>query len=137
MNEITIFKNERFGEVRTATSESGEPLFAAVDVARALGYANTRDAISKHCKRVTKRDGVARTTNQHGVVTNQVVEMSFINEGDVIRLIMRSKLPQAEAFQDRSDAAKSGVFRYCVIFVVSDYYQHDSRKVGNKCPKVK
>ena len=50
MNEITIFKNERFGEVRTATSESGEPLFAAVDVARALGYANTRDAISKHCK---------------------------------------------------------------------------------------
>lgn len=31
MNEITIFKNERFGEVRTATSESGEPLFAAVD----------------------------------------------------------------------------------------------------------
>ena len=100
MNEITIFKNERFGEVRTATSESGEPLFAAVDVARALGYANTRDAISKHCKRVTKRDGVARTTNKHGVVTNQVVEMSFINEGDVIRLIMRSKLPQAEAFQD-------------------------------------
>ena len=88
MNEITIFKNERFGEVRTATSESGEPLFAAVDVARALGYANTRDAISKHCKRVTKRDGVSRTTNQHGVVTNQVVEMSFINEGDVIRLIM-------------------------------------------------
>lgn len=100
MNEITIFKNERFGEVRTATSESGEPLFAAVDVARALGYANTRDATSKHCKRVTKRDGVSRTTNQHGVVTNQVVEMSFINEGDVIRLIMRSKLPQAEAFQD-------------------------------------
>lgn len=63
MNEITIFKNERFGEVRTATSESGEPLFAAVDVARALGYANTRDAISKHCKRVTKRDG-GRPHNQ-------------------------------------------------------------------------
>ncbi len=101
MNEITIFKNERFGEVRTATSESGEPLFAAVDVARALGYANTRDAISKHCKRVTKRDGVSRTTNQHGVVTNQVVEMSFINEGDVIRLIMRSNYrKKAEAFQD-------------------------------------
>ena len=32
MNEITIFKNERFGEVRTATSESGEPLFAALDL---------------------------------------------------------------------------------------------------------
>ena len=100
MNEITIFKNERFGEVRTATSESGEPLFAAVDVARALGYANTRDAISKHCKGVVKRDGVARTTNQHGKTTNQVLEMSFINESDVIRLIMRSKLPDAELFQD-------------------------------------
>ena len=67
MNEITIFKNERFGEVRTATSESGEPLFAAVDVARALGYANTRDAISKHCKRVTKRDGDStRRSNESG-----------------------------------------------------------------------
>ena len=44
---------------------------------------------------------------------------------------------EANAKSYRSDAAKSGVFRYCVIFVVSDYYQHDSRKVGNKCPKVK
>ena len=110
MNEITIFKNERFGEVRTATSESGEPLFAAVDVARALGYANTRDAISKHCKRVTKRDGVSRTTNQYGVVTNQVVEMSFINEGDVIRLICDPNYRKRKPF-------KIGyVKRYCQVF---------------------
>ena len=69
MNEITIFKNERFGEVRTATSESGEPLFAAVDVARALGYANTRDAISKHCKRVPRglsHNQSTRRSNESG-----------------------------------------------------------------------
>ena len=71
MNEITIFKNERFGEVRTATSESGEPLFAAVDVARALGYANTRDAISKHCKSDKARRGLShnqstRRSNESG-----------------------------------------------------------------------
>ena len=73
MNEITIFKNERFGEVRTATSESGEPLFAAVDVARALGYANTRDAISKHCK------GVARRGRPHNKSTWQNDQSSFRN----------------------------------------------------------
>lgn len=100
MNQITIFKNERFGEVRTAMNGNGSPLFAAVDVARALGYSNTRDAINKHCKGVVKRDGVTKTTNQHGVTTEQTVEMSFINESDVIRLIMRSKLPDAERFQD-------------------------------------
>lgn len=100
MSNIQIFRNPQFGEVRTATDANGEPLFAAIDVARALGYSNTRDAISKHCKRVVKRDGVSQTTNQHGTITKQVVEMSFINESDVIRLIMRSKLPDAEQFQD-------------------------------------
>ena len=68
MNEITIFKNERFGEVRTATSESGEPLFAAVDVARALGYANTRDAISKSDKarRGLSHNQSTRRSNESG-----------------------------------------------------------------------
>ena len=40
MNEITIFKNERFGEVRTATNESGEPLFCLADVCKAVGLTN-------------------------------------------------------------------------------------------------
>ena len=50
MNDFQIFKNEQFGEVRITMSESDEPLFCAKDVATSLGYSNTSDAISRHCK---------------------------------------------------------------------------------------
>ena len=98
MNEIQIFNSPEFGDVRTLEIDD-KPYFCASDVASMLGYSNTRDAISRHCKGVVKHDGVSKTTNQHGVVTNQTVEMSFIPEGDVYRLIVRSKLPQAEKFE--------------------------------------
>lgn len=98
MNEIKIFNNPEFGDVRTMEIDD-KPYFCASDVASMLGYSNTRDAISRHCKGVVKHDGVSKTTNQYGVVTNQTVEMSFIPEGDVYRLIVRSKLPQAEKFK--------------------------------------
>lgn len=98
MNEIKIFNNPEFGDVRTLEIDD-KPYFCASDVASMLGYSNTRDAILRHCKGVVKHDGVSKTTNQYGVVTNQTVEMSFIPEGDVYRLIVRSKLPQAEKFE--------------------------------------
>lgn len=98
MNELQIFNNPDFGEVRTL-EENGTVLFSGNDVAKALGYSNPRDAVSRHCKGVVKRDGVSFTTNQHGVMTEQTVEMSFIPEGDVYRLIVRSKLPTAERFE--------------------------------------
>lgn len=90
MNNIQIFNNEKFGRVRIIMSDE-KPMFLANDVARSLGYANPRDAINKHCKGVAKRD----TPTTSGV---QVV--SYIPESDVYRLVMRSKLPQAEQFQD-------------------------------------
>lgn len=62
----------------------------AVDVAAALGYATPRDAISRHCKGVVKRD----TPTSSGIQ-----QMSYINEGDLYRLIMKSKLPSAEKFE--------------------------------------
>lgn len=96
--EIQIFTNEQFGEVRTL-EEGGKVLFCASDVAKALGYSNPRDAISRHCRGVVKHDGVSVTTNQYGVATEQKSEMSFIPEGDVYRLIVRSKLPTAERFE--------------------------------------
>ncbi|MFQ9021147.1 MAG: Bro-N domain-containing protein [Parabacteroides merdae] len=49
---------------------------------------------------VVKHEGVSITTNQYGKSTEQKVEISFIPESDVYRLIMRSKLPEAEKFQD-------------------------------------
>jgi prophage antirepressor-like protein len=92
MDDIQIFKNEVFGEVRVAgTSE--EPLFCAKDVATALGYSDTADAIQRHCKSGKKvfcphKNGMGGTN------------MVYIPEKDVYRLIMRSNLPNAEQFQD-------------------------------------
>lgn len=89
MNELQIFNNEEFGEVRI-TEINGKPYFVATDVATALGYTNPRKAISDHCRGVTKRD----TPTSSGVQ-----QMSYINEGDLYRLIMKSKLPSAEKFE--------------------------------------
>lgn len=98
MNDLTIFESPEFGSIRTV-EEDGKVLFCAKDVAAALGYKNTRDAINRHCKGVVKRDGVSRATNQHGVTTEQTVEMAFIPEGDVYRLAAKSELPGAERFE--------------------------------------
>lgn len=87
---VKIFNNPAFGEIKIII-EDGRPLFLANDVARALGYFNPRDAISKHCKGVAKRD----TPTEGGVQS-----ISFIPESDVYRLVMRSKLESAEKFQD-------------------------------------
>lgn len=99
MSNIQIFDNPDFGSVRTLDND-GVVLFCATDVAKALGYSNPYDAISRHCKGVVKREGVSQTTNQHGTTTNQTVEMSFIPESDLYRLVFSSKLPTAEKFTD-------------------------------------
>ena len=98
MTELQIFESPDFGAVRT-TEIDGKPYFCGADVAKALGYAKPRNAIERHCKGALKRGGVSQTTNQYGVTTNQTVEMSFIPEGDVYRLIVGSKLPTAEKFE--------------------------------------
>lgn len=50
MNNIKIFQNEKFGQVRVVMTESDEPLFCLSDVAKALGYSRPADAVSQHCK---------------------------------------------------------------------------------------
>lgn len=89
MNEVQIFNSEEFGEIRTMEID-GKPYFAASDVASALGYTNPRKAVLDHCKGVTKCD----TPTSGGVQS-----ISYINEGDIYRLIMKSKLPSAEKFE--------------------------------------
>lgn len=54
MEEIQIFNNPEFGDVRTMEID-GKPYFAAKDIASSLGYVNTSKAIGDHCKGVTKR----------------------------------------------------------------------------------
>ena len=89
MNSLQIFNSEEFGEIRTIEID-GKPYFVGTDVAKALGYNNPRDAVSRHCKGVVKRD----TPTSSGIQS-----MSYINEGDLYRLIMKSKLPSAEKFE--------------------------------------
>lgn len=89
MNELQIFNSGEFGEIRTIEID-GKPYFVGTDVAKALGYNNPRDAVSRHCKGVVKRD----TPTSSGIQS-----MSYINEGDLYRLIMKSKLPSAEKFE--------------------------------------
>lgn len=90
MNEIQIFSNPDFGEVRTI-EENGAVLFCGSDVAKALGYAVPRKALFDHCKGVLKRNTLTGGGEQ---------EMSFIPESDLYRLVFSSKLPTAEKFTD-------------------------------------
>ncbi|GHU34916.1 hypothetical protein FACS1894105_02580 [Clostridia bacterium] len=100
MNELTIFTSSEFGEI-AVLDIGGKPYFPASECAKILGYANPNKAIFDHCKvdGVTKREGVSYTKNQHGKVTEQLVEKNYINEGNLYRLIIRSQLPSAEKFE--------------------------------------
>lgn len=95
MNEIEIFSNAEFGQVRTFTGDDGKVFFCGADVAKALGYANTRDALARHCK----TDGVVKHDTPHPQSPAKTIEMTFITEGNVYRLITHSKLPTAEKFE--------------------------------------
>ena len=92
MQGIDIFTDEKFGSIR-AIEESGRVLFCGSDVARALGYARPNDTIVDHCRCTVKR------RIPHPQSPDKEIEMAFIPEGDVYRLIARSKLPSAERFE--------------------------------------
>lgn len=90
MNELQIFNSPEFGDIRTVEID-GKPYFVGADVAKALGYKDTVNALKQHCRGVVKH----HLTDSLG--RNQ--EASFIPEGDLYRLIMKSKLPSAEKFE--------------------------------------
>ena len=96
-----MFSNEEFGEL-TIVVKNNKEYIEAIGVATILGYANPRDAIRRHCD----EDGVI--FSDVGVVTGfrkdnseiiQVVSKKFIDEGNLYRLIVRSKLPSARRFE--------------------------------------
>lgn len=70
----------------------GEPWFLAKDIAVALGYSNSRDAVKKHCR----EKGVAFCDT---LTDGGVQKMKYINEGNVYRLIINCTLPIAEKFE--------------------------------------
>lgn len=91
MNELQIFNSPEFGQARIVTID-GEPWFIAKDVATALGYSNTRDAIAKHVDDDDKNTVVIRDGKGN---PNQTI----INESGLYSLVLSSKLPTAKKFK--------------------------------------
>lgn len=89
MNEVQIFEHEMFGTVRTV-KVNGKILFCGKDVASALGYNNPTKAVTAHCKGVSKVGIPTKGGKQN---------LNFISEGDIYRLVVSSKLPEAEKFE--------------------------------------
>lgn len=89
---IQVFNNPQFGKIRTLTDDKGQVRFVGKDVAKALGYKNTHDAISNHVDAEDK--GVAKHDSLGGKQG-----MVFINESGLYSLILSSKLPQAKQFK--------------------------------------
>ncbi len=93
MNQLEIFKNREFGEIRTVAID-GEPWFVGKDVAEALGYSNTRDALATHVMDEDKNTVVISDGKRRGN-PNQVI----INESGLYALIFGSKLDSAKRFK--------------------------------------
>ena len=89
---IQIFENNEFGAIRTMSNEQGEPLFCAKDVAVALGYNNSRDAVRRH----VEEEDVAK----HDTPTTSGIQMMlYVNESGLYSLILGSKLESARRFK--------------------------------------
>lgn len=91
MNDLKVFSSTEFGELGIMLID-GKEYFPAHQCAKILGYSNPRDAVKRHCKSegVVKCDTPTASGNQN---------VNYINEGNLYRLIVSSKLPAAEKFE--------------------------------------
>lgn len=91
-NQIQVFQNNEFGDIGVIVDDSGNPLFCASDVCKALGYINGRVTIERlFGKGVTKCYTPTSGGNQ---------ELTYLTESQLYKLIMRSDAKNAEQFQD-------------------------------------
>lgn len=111
MTELQIFNSEEFGEIRTVTIDN-EPWLVGKDVAEALGYKNTKDAISSHVdvddKRIIQRSDIATLENHlpksafpYNFTSAEIPNrgLTVINESGLYALIFGSKLESAKRFK--------------------------------------
>lgn len=91
---LAFFEHEKFGSLRVVRREQGEPWFGAKDVATALGYADTDDAVRRHCNYAE----LFKPGELPGLEIGPR-GMYFIPEPDVYRLVVRSALPTAKVFE--------------------------------------
>lgn len=95
MNDIKIFENPEFGEIRIVVVND-EPWFVGKDVADALGYSNASKAVIAHVDNEDKKKMMLKADSQNG---NVVTETTIINESGLYSLILSSKLPGAKRFK--------------------------------------
>lgn len=91
-NQIQIFSNPQFGDIRTAVSERNEPLFCLADVCKALDLKNPSDVKSR-----LSQKGVAITDT---LTKGGIQAMTFITEANLYKCIFQSRKTDAERFQD-------------------------------------
>jgi len=88
MNHLQVFQNNKFGEIRVATTEAGDPIFCLVDLCSILDIKNV-----SHCK---------SRLNTKGVVTADTLtpggtqKMTFVNEPNLYKVIFQSRKPGCE-----------------------------------------
>lgn len=128
-NKMTLFTNAELGNVRVLEID-GEPYFVGKDVAVALGYKDSSDAIKKH---VDNEDKLSRRFADSG----QNREMYIINESGLYSLILSSKLPSAKAFKRWITAEVLPAVRKTGGYVNDteqfvDYYFADCNEYGRK-----
>ena len=91
MNDIQVFKNDRFGTIRALRGDDGEPMFVAKDVCAALEIKNSRDALARLDD---DEKGVVLTDTPGGEQ-----QMQAVNEAGLYVLVLSSRKPEAKAFK--------------------------------------
>jgi len=95
MNKLQVFENKTFGKVRVI-ERNNEPWFVGKDVAEVLGYSNPSKAVIAHVKDCHKKQEMIAHSQNGNVVT----KTTLIDEAGLYSLVLRSKLPAAEDFQE-------------------------------------
>ena len=103
MKEMQIFENQEFGTVRTVELD-GEPWLVGKDVAQALGYSDTDQALRKHVDEEDKKILTRQNDGLAGGSGNATFDipnrgMTIINESGLYSLVLSSKLPKAKQFR--------------------------------------
>ena len=113
MDQLEIFENKEFGQVRTINID-GEPWFVGKDVAKILGYKDTSDAMRRH---VDDEDKLTRCFTDSG----QKRELYIINESGLYSVILSSKLPSAKRFKRWVTSEVLPVIRKTGSYEMDDY----------------
>lgn len=113
MNDVQVFSNSEFGNIRTVTV-NGEPWFVGKDIAEALGYSNASKAVMNHVDDEDKQFLMCDITDsQNGNVLTGQSKTAIINESGLYSLILSSKLPNAKKFKRL--IGKKGIRRATII----------------------